>query len=562
LVRKALDDPDPIVRQAGLHSVSLNRDRDAVPQLLALLRDRSPSLRRIAAEALGRVGATEAVPALLSAAREPADRMLEHAIVLALIEIGDRTTIERGLESSEPLTRRAAITALDQMPGGRLEPTNAGEAMRSTDPKLRETAWWVAGHHPEWGVALEPVLRDTLFSGSAATVDTEALVRLLGRYAASVDFQSWIKDRLTESGASSRARRILLQSMAKAELKTVPASWIEAVAGLLGKRDTVLVAEAVAAVRAWRLPADRASQLAPVLRAAGEDQRLPTEVRLLSLATIPGGMPQIGTPLFDFLGGLLNIEQSPRLRSLAAEIMTAARLKSEQQKTLAVLLRTTGPMERQRLLPSFKKAQGDVAEALIAALSSPSPLPGLHPPDLEGVFETFGPAARADAARLIESLREQAQKQKSQIEQVLPLVRNGDPHRGKQIFFGTKAACSSCHLVAYLGGNRGPALTQIGAIRTEADLLESILMPSVTIVQGYDAWTVAAKDGKVLNGLLVGETSDEIILATGAEEIVRLRRDDIETPKPSTTSIMPEGMGQLLTPTELADVIAFLKTCK
>ncbi len=323
-----------------------------------------------------------------------------------------------------------------------------------------------------------------------------------------------------------------------------------------------MIAEGITTIRAWRLPADRASKVVPVLRTIGEDQRIATDVRLLSLAAIPGGMSEVGASLFEFLGGLLNIEQFPKLRSLAAEILASARLSPDQQKALAGLMRSTGPIERGRLLAHFEKAPEDVARALLASLSLPTPLPGLRPEDLKDLFGTLGPSGRADATRLIEGIRARSRQQKSQIEQLRPLVRNGDPRRGKEVFFGSKAACSSCHQIAYLGGSRGPALTQIGAIRTEADLLESILMPSVTIVQGYDAWTVATKEGKVLNGLLAGETSDEIVLATGAEETVRLRRDEIEATRPSTTSIMPEGMGQLLTPRELADLVAFLKSCK
>ncbi len=283
---------------------------------------------------------------------------------------------------------------------------------------------------------------------------------------------------------------------------------------------------------------------------------------MLALAAIPGGMPEVEPSLFEFLGCLLNVEQFPKLRSLAAEVLAAARLRPEQQKSLAALLPTTGPMERQRLLPCFRSAPGDVGQALLASLSSPSPLPGLRPDELKDLFETLGPAVRADASRFVEALRARSRQQKAQIEQLMPLVRSGDPRRGKEVFYSSKAACSSCHQIAYLGGNRGPALTQIGAIRTEGDLLESILMPSVTIVQGYDPWIVVTKEGKVLNGLLAGESSEEIVLATGPEETVRLRRDEIEAPKPLTTSIMPEGVGQLLTPRELADLVAFLKTCK
>jgi len=559
VARRALADPDGIVRQAALHTVSLWRDRDAVSSLLAVLREPSPTHRRVAAEALGRIGDREGVPALLAAADEPADRMLEHSVVYALIEIADRASTARGLESINPLIRRAAMTALDQMPAGRLDPKTVGEAMRSTDRLLRETAWWVAGHHPEWGVLVEPVLHDAL---SAATVDHEVLARVLARYANSSEIQTWIGDQLIEPGTSTAARRILLKAMALAELKTIPPPWIEAAAGLFDRHDAGLTAEGVATIRAWRLPADRAKKLVPVLRAIGEDQRLAADVRLLALAAIPGGMPEVGPSLFEFLGGLLHVDQFPKLRSLAAEVLASARLQPEQQKSLAALLRTTGPMERQRLLPSFRNASGDVGHALLVSLSSPAPPPGLRPDDLKDLFETLGPAVQADASRFVEALRARSQQQKSQVEQLLPLVRNGDARRGKEVFHSSKAACSSCHQIAYLGGNRGPALTQIGAIRTEADLLESILMPSVTIVQGYDPWIVATKDGRVLNGLLVGETSEEIVLATGPEETVRLRRDEIEAPRPSTTSIMPEGVGQLLTPRELADLVAFLKTCK
>jgi putative membrane-bound dehydrogenase-like protein len=562
VARTALADPDGVVRQAALHAVSLWRDRDALSSLLAVLREQSPTHRRVGAEALGRIGAKDAVPALLAAAGEPADRMLEHSLVYGLIEIADRASTARGLESANPLIRRAAITALDQVPDGRLDPKTASEAMRATDSALRETAWWVAGHHPEWGVALKPVLRDALSAAHGAPVDYESLVRLLARYAKSGEIQKWIADELIEPRTSTAARRILLRAMALAELKTIPPTWIEAAAGLLVGHDAGLTAEGVATIRAWRLPADRAGKLLPVLRRIGEDHRLAAEIRMLALAAIPGGMPEVGPSVFEFLGGLLHVDQFPKLRSLAAEVLAAARLRPEQQKSLAALLRTTGPMERQRLLSCFRNAPGDVGQALLAALSSPSPLPGLRPDDLKDLFETLGPAARADASRIVELLRARSQQQKSQIEQLLPLVRNGDPRRGKEVFHSSKAACSSCHQIAYLGGSRGPALTQIGAIRTEGDLLESILMPSVTIVQGYDPWMVVTKDGRVLNGLLARESSEEIVLATGAEETVRLRRDEIEAPKPSTTSIMPEGVGQLLTPRELADLVAFLKTCK
>ena len=75
-------------------------------------------------------------------------------------------------------------------------------------------------------------------------------------------------------------------------------------------------------------------------------------------------------------------------------------------------------------------------------------------------------------------------------------------------------------------------------------------------------WTVDTTSGKVHNGLIRKETSDEITLATGPREEVRIPRGDIEEIRPSTVSIMPSGLDQQLTTQQLADLIAFLKNAK
>jgi putative heme-binding domain-containing protein len=127
---------------------------------------------------------------------------------------------------------------------------------------------------------------------------------------------------------------------------------------------------------------------------------------------------------------------------------------------------------------------------------------------------------------------------------------------------GTKAACSTCHQVGYLGGNVGPDLTRIGGIRNERDLLESIVFPSSSFVRSYESVLVATQDGRVHNGILKRDASDEVVLATTATETVRIARDDIDELRPGTVSVMPSGLDQQLTPQELADLIAFLKAAK
>ncbi len=114
-------------------------------------------IERAAAEALGRIGDRSAMPALLEASgrleSNPArhDRILEHSLTYALIEIDDPAATRVGLKNDRPWTRRAALIALDQMDGGGLEPTKIAALLLTSDPVLKEAASWIIGHHPEWG---------------------------------------------------------------------------------------------------------------------------------------------------------------------------------------------------------------------------------------------------------------------------------------------------------------------------------------------------------------------------------------------------------------------------
>jgi len=106
-------------------------------------------------------------------------------------------------------------------------------------------------------------------------------------------------------------------------------------------------------------------------------------------------------------------------------------------------------------------------------------------------------------------------------------LKGGDVRRGQTVFNSAKAACASCHAIGYLGGNIGPDLTSIGQVRTERDLLESILYPSASFVRSYEPVIVATKSGDEYSGVLRKDATDEIILATGVNAETRIARTDI-----------------------------------
>jgi putative heme-binding domain-containing protein len=146
------------------------------------------------------------------------------------------------------------------------------------------------------------------------------------------------------------------------------------------------------------------------------------------------------------------------------------------------------------------------------------------------------------------------------LEQTLASLPEGDVRRGHEVFMSRRAACNTCHKLGYGGGTLGPDLTSIGRVRNRRDLLEAILFPGASLVRGYEPVSVELEDGRVISGIVRGENADEVTVAVDAQKTVKLARSSILQILPSSVSPMPNGIATLLSPQELADLLAFLQT--
>ena len=251
------------------------------------------------------------------------------------------------------------------------------------------------------------------------------------------------------------------------------------------------------------------------------------------------------------------------MRSAAADVLARAKLDPAQLGSLADALKTAGPLEVDRLLTAFEQSTDEaLGLKLVKVLGESSAFSSLRADAIKQHLAKYGPPVQAAAAALYDRLNVDAAKQRAKIEELVTRLSEGDVRRGQVVFHSEKAACFTCHAIGYRGGNVGPDLTKVGQIRSERDLLEAIVYPSASFIRSYEPVVVATSDGKVLNGLLQNETSDEIVLVTGANQEAQVPRGDIEEIRPSTVSVMPAGLDQQLTPRELADLVAFLKACR
>ncbi len=562
IVRTALRDADEDVRQAALHSISVRRDAEAVPALLPMLKGPSLANRRVAAEALGRIGNKTAVPALLEALGHPADRALEHSLTYALIEIGDAEGTGAGLKSDNVLTRRGALIALDQTGGG-LKAESVTAELASSNPAMKEAAWWIAGRHPEWAAALVGFLRDRLAAKELKPQEADDLAGQLARLARGQAVQDLLAERVADASATKDARRTVLRAMARSGLKEPPDSWIAGLTTLLRTDDVELTTEALATVRALPIPKPRAEKLTACLLEIAADTSSPPNIRLAALAAVPGGLPEVKPQLFDFLRARLSPDEAVSTRTQAAEVLAKSKLTTDQLITLTESVKTAGPLELDRLLEAFPQSTDErVGRGLVAALQSSTARASLRRETLAPKLAKFGPAVQKQAEELYAAVAADNAKQLSKLEELLTATKDGDVRRGQLVFNSSKAACFTCHAVGYLGGKVGPDLTHIGKIRTERDLLESIVFPSASFVRSYEPVVVTTRAGKSHNGLVKKDGPDEIVLTVAADQEVHIPRDDVDDVQPSKVSVMPAGLDQQLSVREIADLIAFLKACQ
>ena len=307
----------------------------------------------------------------------------------------------------------------------------------------------------------------------------------------------------------------------------------------------------------------RTAGLDDALVRVDKDPRRSPELRVAALAAAAPRLDRLDQDVFAFLLSQLDSTRPPLLRRTAADALGNARLNDAQLATLAEAAASTGALELPLLVSAFERSTNPVVgNKLLAALSKTAGLPSLSPEALRRTLQAYPAEVQRRAAPLFERLHVDAQKQQARLAEFESVSHGGNARQGRNIFFGSKAACATCHTAGTDGGTIGPDLSKIGSIRTGRDLLEAILFPSASFVRGYEPYVLATSDGRTYNGTLGRDTADAVILVTADRTEIRVPRSAIEEIQPSQVSIMPQGLETQLSRQELSDLIAFLSGLK
>jgi putative heme-binding domain-containing protein len=143
------------------------------------------------------------------------------------------------------------------------------------------------------------------------------------------------------------------------------------------------------------------------------------------------------------------------------------------------------------------------------------------------------------------------------------LTHAGDPRRGEVLFLNKKKLqCATCHKVRGQGGDAGPDLSHIGGKFDRPHLIESLVEPSRQIVEGYRTSVILTKDGIATSGIITQRTDSALTCVDNEGRPNEIMLSYVDAIHDSDVSIMSDGLIDILSADQFADLVAFLETLR
>ncbi len=131
-----------------------------------------------------------------------------------------------------------------------------------------------------------------------------------------------------------------------------------------------------------------------------------------------------------------------------------------------------------------------------------------------------------------------------------------DPYQGKVLYTKT---CGKCHILFEEGGRIGPNLTTYKRDDTSR-ILVNIVNPSAEIREGFESYLILTTEGRTASGFLFDQDNRVVVLRGVDGQNITFPKDQIEEMIPQKKSLMPEGLLKPLTPQEVRDLFAYLRS--
>jgi len=234
-------------------------------------------------------------------------------------------------------------------------------------------------------------------------------------------------------------------------------------------------------------------------------------------------------------------------------------------KVIAEIVNTGTVVEKQGGVLALAQMKGPDAEAVLGGLLDKlvaHQLPGEIQLDVIEAAKKRNSAALKDKIAKYEASLPPA----DDLAKFRVSLLGGNADNGRKIFREkAQTECLRCHKCEIGDSQVGPELTHIGATKDRASLLESIVFPNKKISEGFETVVLMLKNGDVAAGTLAGQDAAGVKLkvldAQGKMQIQTVPAATIKERQTAPSPMLP-GMGDILTRSELRDVIEYLATRK
>ncbi len=118
--------------------------------------------------------------------------------------------------------------------------------------------------------------------------------------------------------------------------------------------------------------------------------------------------------------------------------------------------------------------------------------------------------------------------------------------------------CAACHQLRGTGSIIGPQLDGV-VTRSDDRLLQDILKPDQNVDAAFRTTSFLLADGRAIVGMIQTEDENEIRVADALGKTIAIPVAEVEMKVPSARSLMPSNFSELLTPTDLANLLRFIR---
>lgn len=122
--------------------------------------------------------------------------------------------------------------------------------------------------------------------------------------------------------------------------------------------------------------------------------------------------------------------------------------------------------------------------------------------------------------------------------------------------------CAMCHQINNEGIDFGPKLSEIGSKLSKEGMYLSILHPNAGIGFGYESFEITTKKGDVYQGIITSKNETDIILKLPGGSVQNFKTSALKSVKQLDNSMMPDGLADGLSTSELSDLVEYLSTLK